>query len=101
GIQSTARLDIQLCSGLGVRSLLVVPIQKSEQTTGLIEVRWGLSNALHECDVRTSRLMANLLSEMLERGDTPLSQHSPSWFSDEAPEQPEAPEYQPVIPVPK
>ena len=99
--QADARLDTQLCSELGVRSLLVVPIQKSEQTTGLIEVRWGLSNALHECDVRTSRLMANLLSEMLERGDKPLSQHSPSWFSDQAPEQPEAPEYDPVVPVQK
>jgi len=62
--QVDSRLDIELCRELGVRSLLAVPIQRAEQTAGLIEVRWGLANALHECDVRTSRLMANLLGEI-------------------------------------
>ena len=65
--QSDSRLDKDLCLELGVRSLLAVPIQKSGVTTGLIEVRWGLANAIHECDVRTCRLMANLLAEVLER----------------------------------
>ncbi len=99
--QADARLDTQLCNELGVRSLLAVPIQKSEEIAGLVEVRWGLSNALHECDVRTSRLMANLLSEMLGR-EVPLPrQFSPELFSaDEAPEQPEMPGHQtmPVLP---
>lgn len=97
--QADARLDTQLCNFLGVRSLLAVPIQKSEQTAGLVEVRWGLSNALHECDVRTSRLMANLLSEMLERELPPPRQFSPELFSaDEAPEQPEVPQHE-AMPV--
>jgi hypothetical protein len=61
------RLDCDLCRELGVRSLLAVPIQHDEKTEGLIEVRWGLRDALHECDVRTCRLMANLLAEILAR----------------------------------
>lgn len=66
-VQGDVRLDTELCRELGVRSLLAVPIQRSGETAGLIEVRWGLSNALHECDVRTCRLMTNLLAEMLGR----------------------------------
>jgi len=68
--QSDSRLDAVRCSEMGVRSLLAVPIQKSDETRGLIEVRWGLANAIHECDVRTCRLMANLLAEALERSDS-------------------------------
>ena len=65
--QADTRLDIKTCGEMGIRSLLAVPIQRSDQTAGLIEVRWGLANALHECDVRTCRLMANLLTEVLDR----------------------------------
>ena len=65
--QADSRLDTAMCRELGVRSLLCVPIQNSDQTKGLIEVRWGLADAIHECDVRTCRLMANLLAEVLER----------------------------------
>jgi hypothetical protein len=64
--QADSRLDTELCRELRVRSVLAVPIQRAGQTAGLIEVRWGLPDALHECDVRTSRLMANLLAEILE-----------------------------------
>jgi hypothetical protein len=65
--QSDSRLDSAICRELGVRSLLAVPILQSDQTTGLIEVRWGLADAIHECDVRTCRLMANVLAEVLGR----------------------------------
>lgn len=68
-VQSDSRLDAATCGELGVRSLLAVPIQKSDETKGLIEVRWGLANAIHECDVRTCRLMANLLAEVLDHSD--------------------------------
>jgi hypothetical protein len=67
--QSDSRLDAAICNELGVRSLLAVPIQKSDEIRGLIEVRWGLANAIHECDVRTCRFMANLLSEVLDHSD--------------------------------
>jgi hypothetical protein len=74
--QSDSRLDAAICSELGVRSLLAVPIQKSDETRGLIEVRWGLANAIHECDVRTCRLMANLLAEVLDVSD-PVTDSTP------------------------
>ena len=74
--QSDGRLDAAICSELGVRSLLAVPIQKSDETKGLIEVRWGLANAIHECDVRTCRLMANLLAEVLDHSD-PVTEFTP------------------------
>jgi len=65
--QADSRLDRAMCRELGVRSLLAVPIQNSDQTNGMIEVRWGLADAIHECDVRTCRLMAGLLAEVLAR----------------------------------
>ena len=74
--QSDSRLDAATCRQLGVRSLLAVPIQKSEESRGLIEVRWGLANAIHECDVRTCRLMANLLAEVLDHRD-PVTEFTP------------------------
>jgi hypothetical protein len=75
--QADSRLNSQMCGELGVRSLLAVPIQRSDETAGLIEVRWGLSNALHECDVRTCRLMTNLLGEMLGREAPATANFSP------------------------
>jgi hypothetical protein len=88
-----ARLDTKLCRELGVRSLLAVPIQRLEHCVGLVEIRWGLANALHECDVRTCRLMANLLAEMLERENPITPQPSqalvPAHKDTEAPDEPE------------
>lgn len=65
--QVDVRLDSELCRGLGIRSLLAIPIQQSGEIAGLIEIRWRGQDALHECDVRTCQLMAGLLTEVLER----------------------------------
>jgi len=87
--QADSRIDNELCRQLGVRSLLAVPIQRSDEITGLIEIRWGLTDALHECDVRTCRLMTNLLAEMLGRENLSNAQPSQAWVPAHKPEEPE------------
>jgi hypothetical protein len=64
--QGDTRLDIVTCRELGVGSLLAVPIQRSEEIAGLIELRWSKADGFHECDVRTCELMAALVTEILD-----------------------------------
>jgi len=87
--QADSRIDSELCRELAVRSLLAVPIQRSDETAGLIEIRWGLTDALHECDVRTCRLMTNLLAEMLGRENLSTAQPSQALVLAHEPEDPE------------
>jgi hypothetical protein len=91
--QADSRIDNELCRELGVRSLLAVPIQRSEEIAGLIEIRWGLTDALHECDVRTCRLMTNLLAEMLGRENLSAAQPSRALVPNHKREEPEIPEH--------
>ena len=65
--QHDIRLDIPACHQLGVLALLAVPVQRSGEIAGLIEVRWNKPDAFHECDVRTCQMMAAMVAEMLER----------------------------------
>jgi hypothetical protein len=64
--QKDARLDVALCRQLGVRALLAVPIEKPGEVGGLVEVRWSEADAFHECDVRSCKLMADLVAELLQ-----------------------------------
>lgn len=65
--QHDIRLDIPACRRLGVLALLAVPVHRSGQIAGLIEVRWTKPDAFHECDVRTCQMMAAMVAEMLEQ----------------------------------
>lgn len=65
--QHDIRLDIPACHQLGVLALLAVPVHRSGEIAGLIEVRWNKPDAFHECDVRTCQMMAAMVSEMLEQ----------------------------------
>jgi hypothetical protein len=69
--QRDIRLDIAACRQLGVRALLAVPVQGLGEIAGLIEVRWSKPDSVHESDVRTSQLMAALVTEVLEREGGP------------------------------
>ncbi len=64
--QRDTRLDIVTCRELGVASLLAVPVQRSGEIAGLIELRWSKADGFHECDVRTCELMAALVTEVLD-----------------------------------
>jgi len=65
--QKDIRLDVAACREWGVRGLLAAPIQQLGEIAGLVEVRWSKPDAVHECDVHTSQLMAGLVTEVLER----------------------------------
>ncbi len=71
--QHDIRLDIPVCHKLGVLALIAVPVHRSDQIAGLIEVRWSRPDAFHETDVRTCQMMAAMVSEMLEQNDGPGS----------------------------
>jgi len=63
--QRDTRLDVASCRASGIGSVLAVPIQG--ENGGLIEVRWSKPDGFHECDVRTSELMARFITELLEK----------------------------------
>jgi hypothetical protein len=63
--QRDTRLDVATCRASGIGSVLAVPIQGEKG--GLIEVRWSKPDGFHECDVRTSELMAGFITELLEK----------------------------------
>jgi hypothetical protein len=65
--QKDIRLDLTVCREANVRALLAVPVQQTGEIAGLLEVRWSKADAFHETDVRTSQLMAALITEVLER----------------------------------
>ncbi len=72
--QRDTRLDITTCRELTIGSLLAVPIQRSGEIAGIIELRWSKRDSFHECDVRTCELMASLVTEIL---DTKTSEPEP------------------------
>jgi GAF domain len=61
------RLSVDLCSRVGVGSLVASPIHEFGQIAGVLEVRWSRAHAFQESDVRSCRLMADLVTETLER----------------------------------
>jgi len=73
--QRDTRLDIATCRQSAIGSLLAVPIQRSGEIAGIIELRWSKRDSFHECDVRTCELMASLVTEIL---DTKTSEPEPT-----------------------
>jgi hypothetical protein len=65
------RLDANLCDGLAVGSLIAAPVVRFGQLTGLIEVRWARPHAFEETGVFACRLMASLVTGILEREALP------------------------------
>lgn len=65
------RLDAELCNGLAVGSLLATPVFRLGQLAGLIEVRWARPHAFEETGVFACRLMASLVTGILERESSP------------------------------
>jgi hypothetical protein len=63
---SDIRLGPSLCVDLQIGSLLAFPIQRQNEISGLIEVRWKTAGAFSDADERICQLMADLMSEVLE-----------------------------------
>jgi hypothetical protein len=66
---SDIRLGPSLCVELQIGSLLAFPIERQNEITGLIEVRWTKPDAFSDGDERICQLMAELMSEVLEGED--------------------------------
>jgi hypothetical protein len=60
-------LDATHCRERGVASVIAAPIHRFDEFEGLIEAHWTRSNAFQESDMRATRLMAGLISGVLER----------------------------------
>jgi len=60
-------LDATHCRERGVASVIAAPIHCFDEFDGLIEAHWTRSNAFQEGDMRATRLMAGLISGVLER----------------------------------
>lgn len=65
------RLDADLCNGLAMGSLIAAPVFRLGQLAGLIEVRWARPHAFEETGVFACRLMASLVTGILERESSP------------------------------
>jgi hypothetical protein len=61
------RLAGAFCREHAIGSLLTVPIQRSAEIEGLLELRGSKADAFHECDVRTCQLMAGLVAELIQK----------------------------------
>jgi hypothetical protein len=61
------RLDQDMCRQLDVASLVAAPILRFGEIAGLIEARWSWANACDEAGVSACRLMAGLVTGILEQ----------------------------------
>jgi hypothetical protein len=61
------RIDQALRQGLGVESLLAIPIRQEGKIAGVLELRFKRANAYQSYDLRTCQLMSGLIGEVLTR----------------------------------
>jgi GAF domain-containing protein len=61
------RLRHELCQLRGVQSLIAVPVFYEGKIAGVLEVRFAQSDSFREHDVRSSQLMAGLVSDAIAR----------------------------------
>jgi len=66
-IDSEFRIDPQFARDRGIQSFIAVPLFREGHVAGVMELLFSKPNAFQEQDVRTSQLMAGLLSEALAR----------------------------------
>jgi len=67
--ESDIRLDVALCREQKTGSLIAAPVHRFGELSGLVEVRWEHAKAFLEDDSRACRLMAGLITTILE-GDS-------------------------------
>jgi len=70
--ETDSRVDKEACRKVGVRSMIVVPLQQKEEIVGVLKVASGRVNAFTTDDINTLQLMAGVLSATLR--DAALSE---------------------------
>ena len=63
--QADGRIEAAICRQFGARSLLILPIYDNRALVGVLEVTFGEAHAFEDREVRTYRLMAGLLGEVM------------------------------------
>jgi GAF domain-containing protein len=61
------RVDREACRLIGVRSMIVVPLQHENDTVGVLKVLSSKANAFTEQDVQTLQLIAGLVATSMAR----------------------------------
>jgi putative methionine-R-sulfoxide reductase with GAF domain len=66
-VKKDSVLNTELCRERGVKSLIAAPVYHKGKVAGVLELRSGKTNAFLEHEVRTSQLMAGLVTEAIAR----------------------------------
>ncbi len=65
--QTDARIEAAICRQFGAKALLILPIYHDRAVAGVLEVLFGEAHAFQDREVRTYRLMAELIGESMSR----------------------------------
>lgn len=63
--QSDARIEAAICRQFGAQSMLILPIYRAGAVAGVLEVLFNEAHAFQTREVRSYRLMANLVEEAM------------------------------------
>jgi hypothetical protein len=74
--QRDGRIEAAICRQFGAESLLILPVYDNRKLVGVLEVIFSDAHSFQEQEVRTYRLMANLLGEAISRGEQPKAQRA-------------------------
>jgi N-acetylmuramoyl-L-alanine amidase len=63
--ETDPRVDREACQHLGIRSILVVPVRRQQETLGILEVFSGFAGIFAERDAQVLELLATQINEVL------------------------------------
>jgi GAF domain len=85
--QRDGRIEAAICRQFGAESLLILPVYDNRNLVGVMEVIFSDAHSFQEQEVRTYRVMASLLGEVIGRAAQPQTQRAAT----------ETPAIQPVL----
>ena len=85
--QRDGRIEAAICRQFGAESLLILPVYDNRNLVGVLEVIFSDAHSFQEQEVRTYRVMASLLGEVIGRAAQPQTQKAAT----------ETPAIQPVL----
>jgi hypothetical protein len=72
--QRDGRIEAAICRQFGAESLLILPVYDNRNLVGVLEVIFSDAHSFREQEVRTYRVMASLLGEVIGRAAQPQTQ---------------------------
>jgi GAF domain len=72
--QRDGRIEAAICRQFGAESLLILPVYDNRNLVGVLEVIFSDAHSFQEQEVRTYRVMASLLGEVIGRAAQPQTQ---------------------------